>query len=841
MTLPPLATRYAFFTGKGGVGKTSLSCAAGLALADAGRRVLIVSTDPASNLDEVLGTRLSGEPTAIAGAAGLFALNIDPEAAARAYRERMVAPYRGVLPAAAIASMEEQFSGACTVEIAAFDEFAKLLGDADTTAGFDHVIFDTAPTGHTLRLLTLPSAWSGFIASSTGGASCLGPLAGLERQKALYAATVARLSDPATTTVVLVSRPEASALREAERTRGELAELGVANLRLALNGVFDGGGDAIADAMTARGRAALAGMPAGLAALPRSETALMPVGTVGLAALRRLNGAVVPDAPPPAAEAVDLPGGLDALVAEIAASGSGVVLTMGKGGVGKTSVAAAIAVALAGMGHRVTLSTTDPAAHVAQAVEGKVSGLEVTRIDPEAEVAAYRDEVMEKAGAGLDAAGRAMLDEDLRSPCTEEIAVFRAFARTVDQGRDRFVVLDTAPTGHTILLLDAAEAYHREVLRTQAEMPEAVRGLLPRLRDPGYTRAIIVTLAEATPVHEAEALARDLERAGILPFAWVINQSLFASGTIHPLLRRRGAAEIPFIRRVSGEAGRRSALIPWQERPLVKTETPMDKVEIRDAVRRNYGAIAVGEKSGCCAPAPASSSSCCAPAAKPAAEDMALRMGYGESELAMVPDGANLGLGCGNPQAIAALKPGEVVVDLGSGAGFDCFLAAGQVGPSGRVIGVDMTHEMLAKARANAAKVGAANVEFRLGEIEHLPIADNTADVIISNCVVNLSPDKPQVLREAFRVLKSGGRVAISDVVNMTRLPDALASDPKLLCGCVAGAAARSEMETWLAAAGFTDIRIVEKPESRDLIKDWAPGTGIENYVVSATIEARKP
>ena len=582
MTLPPLNTRYAFFTGKGGVGKTSLSCATGLALAETGKRVLIVSTDPASNLDEVLGTALTSTPTAILAAPGLFALNIDPEAAARAYKERMVGPYRGILPAAAIASMEEQFSGACTVEIAAFDEFAKLLGDPGATLGFDHVIFDTAPTGHTLRLLTLPSAWSGFIASSTGGASCLGPLAGLEKQKALYAATVAQLSDPAMTTLVLVSRPERSALREAERTRGELADLGVANLRLALNGVFaaTAPGDAIADALTVRGREAVATMPAALETLPRSETPFLPKGTVGLEALRAMSAPQLIEPPyPEPLEPGALPPGLDALVADLAAAGRGVIMTMGKGGVGKTTVAAAIAVSLARRGHRVTLSTTDPAAHVADAVDGDIPGLTVTRIDPEREVAAYRDEVLAKAGGGLDAAGRAMLEEDLRSPCTEEIAVFRAFARTVDDGKDRFVVLDTAPTGHTILLLDAAEAYHREVLRTQAEMPEAVRSLLPRLRDQTFTRTLIVTLAEATPVHEAERLQRDLARAGIAPFAWIINQSLLASGTADPLLARRGQYEKPFIDRVVADLARRAVLIPWSrshqdervQRPSVST------------------------------------------------------------------------------------------------------------------------------------------------------------------------------------------------------------------------------------------------------------------------------
>lgn len=570
MALPVLTTRHAFFTGKGGVGKTSLSCASALALAEAGKRVLIVSTDPASNLDEVLDTPLGQTPRAVAGTRSLFALNIDPEAAARDYRERMVAPYRGILPAAAIQSMEEQFSGACTVEIAAFDEFSKLLGDPAATRDFDHVIFDTAPTGHTLRLLTLPSAWDGFIASSSGGASCLGPLAGLEKQKALYAATVARLADPAETTVILVSRPEIAALREAERTRGELEALGLSNICLAINGLFQPvqAGDKIADAMSQRADTALAEMPASLAVLPRTTTPFLPLGTVGLAALRGMGegGATVVayDSNAAQVQSHDLPPGLAGLIDEIAATGRGVIMTMGKGGVGKTTLAAAIALRLVDLGHRVVLSTTDPAAHVGATVENDLPNLQVTRINPALEVRQYTEEVLAKAASQLDAAALALLEEDLRSPCTEEIAVFRAFARTVDAGQDGFVVLDTAPTGHTILLLDAAEAYHREVLRTQGDMPAAVRQLLPRLRDPAFTRTLIVTLPEATPVHEAERLQADLRRAGIEPYAWVINQSLLASGTVDPLLCQRGTYERPYIARVVEALSARCALVPWQ-------------------------------------------------------------------------------------------------------------------------------------------------------------------------------------------------------------------------------------------------------------------------------------
>lgn len=569
------ATRYLFFTGKGGVGKTSLSCATALMLAEAGRRVLLVSTDPASNLDEVLEVSLNNQPTAIPGAPGLHALNINPVAAAAAYRERVIGPMRSLLPEAALRSMEEQLSGSCTVEIAAFDEFSGLIGNPDTTKDYDHIIFDTAPTGHTLRLMSLAKAWDQFLDNNTSGTSCLGPLAGLEKQRAIYEATVRTLADAFATTLVLVSRPQLAALNEAERTSRELRALGVGNQQLVINGMFATKcpEDVTSQAMQRRGLAALAAAKEFVGSLPSFIVPLRPINILGLAGLRVLLAsddapACVPkrmdDWPPPEMES------LAALVADIERSGSGVIMTMGKGGVGKTTVAAAIAVMLARHGHAVHLSTTDPAAHVAQTLAGQVEGLTLSRIDPTAETAAYTAEVIQAQGAQMDAAGRALLEEDLRSPCTEEIAVFRAFAREVANGTNRFVVLDTAPTGHTLLLLDASEAYNRELQRqTRSTQPESVMRLLERLRDPAFTRILLVTLPEATPVHEAAALQEDLRRAHIEPFAWVINQSLLHSGSCDPLLQCREAAENRYLREVVEKQSVRTAWLPWQaEEPI---------------------------------------------------------------------------------------------------------------------------------------------------------------------------------------------------------------------------------------------------------------------------------
>jgi len=557
-------TRHILFTGKGGVGKTTTACGVAVALTSAGVRTLLISTDPASNLDDVFGLAAGSQPAPVPDLPGLWVANIDPEQAAADYRERALAPYRGVLPDSALANMEEQLSGACTVEIAAFNEFTAILAHG-AASEYDRVLFDTAPTGHTLRLLTLPSAWGGYAQEHPAGASCLGPLAGLERQRRQYQDAVKTLADPALTSLVLVARAETSALSEAARASGELGQLGVTNQQLVINGLLrDPGSDPTAHAFAERQQLALAHTPAALQELPTTAIDLIAGDITGIPALQQLvSGKPATDvAPePPAPIAFDE---LETLIDDLDAAGPGVVLTMGKGGVGKTTIAAAIAVALADRGHQVTLSTTDPAAHITHAlVDETPDGLNVDRIDPEAETARYSAEVL-NAAAGLDAEGRALLQEDLRSPCTEEIAVFRAFARTVDEARDRIVVLDTAPTGHTLLLLDAAESYQREIKRTNVEVPDAVRALAQRLRDPDFARVIIVTLAESTPVLEAQRLQADLRRAGIEPYGWLINASLLGTGTSHPTLRIRAAAERPHLARVQDLSPARAWSVAWQ-------------------------------------------------------------------------------------------------------------------------------------------------------------------------------------------------------------------------------------------------------------------------------------
>ena len=572
------APRFLFFTGKGGVGKTSLACASALSLADIGRRVLLVGTDPASNLDELLGVKLGGSPTAIPRCERLDALNINPVEAAQTYREKIIAPMRGLLPEVALRSMEEQLSGACTMEIAAFDEFSRLLGDRASTAGYDHVVFDTAPTGHTLRLLALPKAWTGFFAANTSGATCLGPLAGLEKQRSIYEAALASLADAASTLLVIVSRAQSASLREAARAHGELEALGIRRQVLILNGLFQPGSpsDAVADAFFARQEKALLGALKFSSILPVHRVALRPHNLLGIETLRDLlrstQGTSTPPPPPISTSPIGDFSPPIPLLEKIAASGHGLILTMGKGGVGKTTIAAAVALWLSEQGHRVTLSTTDPAAHLSDALEGNRGSLTVRRIDPALETAAYVEQVLTEQSEELDVDSRALLEEDLKSPCTEEIAVFRAFARTVAEAQEGFVVLDTAPTGHTLLLLDASLAYHKEINRKTHSAPEEVSQLLSRLRDPSFTHVLIVALPEATPVHEAASLQEDLRRAGIVPAAWIVNQSFHRLPLRNPLLVERARRELPYLKEVLHLAQGPACLIEWQHSEPVGAE-----------------------------------------------------------------------------------------------------------------------------------------------------------------------------------------------------------------------------------------------------------------------------
>jgi arsenite-transporting ATPase len=560
------APRYLFFTGKGGVGKTSIACATAIQLADAGRRVLLVSTDPASNVGQVFGVEIGNRITAIPAVSGLAALEIDPQAAAQAYRDRIVGPVRGVLPDSVVKAIEEQLSGACTTEIAAFDEFTALLIDSDLTADYEHIVFDTAPTGHTIRLLQLPGAWSSFLEEGKGDASCLGPLAGLEKQRTQYKAAVDALADPQRTRLVLVARAQQATLREVARTHDELAAIGLSRQYLVINGILprsQAAEDPLAAAIHERERAALAAIPTVLQALPCDQVMLKPFNLVGLPALRHL----LTETPPLTEVHLDAPielrePSLAKLIDDIAVDEHGLVMLMGKGGVGKTTLAAAIAVELAHRGLPVHLTTSDPAAHLSETLNGTLENLTVSRIDPHVETERYRQHVLETKGAHLDAQGRALLEEDLRSPCTEEIAVFQAFSRIIREAGSKFVVMDTAPTGHTLLLLDATGAYHREISRQMDTKGLHYTTPLMRLQDQKRTKVLIVTLAETTPVLEAASLQTDLRRAGIEPWAWIINTSIAATSATSPLLRQRAANELREIHAVANVHAQRYAVVP---------------------------------------------------------------------------------------------------------------------------------------------------------------------------------------------------------------------------------------------------------------------------------------
>lgn len=570
-TLLDAPTRYLFFTGKGGVGKTSVSTAVSIALADAGKKVLLVSTDAASNLDEMLGIALRNHPVPVPGVPGLMVLNIDPEAASQNYRARVIEQMGTQATAEEVDLVREQLSGACTTEIATFDEFSQLLSEGGRD--FDHVVFDTAPTGHTLRLLSLPKAWSGFLKGNDRGASCLGPHSGLKMQEQLFNRALASLNDASLTTIVLVARPEAGALNEAARSSDELRELGLSHQRLVINAVFKAQDprDAVALAIEALGQEAMREMPQALKRLAADVIPMRPVDSVGLQALRALLSPSPTEVPVAALEAPDFAHQkLSALVAELARGERGLIMVMGKGGVGKTTIAAAIALGLVKLGKSVHLSTTDPAAHLAVTLDGEIPGLTVGRIDPKAETQKYVDKVVAAKSVGMTPAEKDLLMEDLRSPCTEEVAVFHAFSHVVSQARSAFVVLDTAPTGHSLLLMDATGAYHRQMVREfEGKASGRITTPLMRLQDPDYTKIILVTLPEATPVSQAAALKEDLQRARIGTFAWVVNKSLLASNTRDPLLQARLNSERRQMERVQALAQGRFYLIPWAATPPV--------------------------------------------------------------------------------------------------------------------------------------------------------------------------------------------------------------------------------------------------------------------------------
>ena len=554
-------TKYLFYTGKGGVGKTSVACATAVSLADNGKKVLLISTDPASNLQDVFSMELTNKGVPISDVPNLVVANLDPIQAAAEYRENVIAPYRGKLPTSVIANMEEQLSGSCTIEIAAFNEFSSFITDDKVQQEYDHIIFDTAPTGHTLRMLQLPSAWSNFISESTHGASCLGQLSGLESKKAIYKQAVETLADGNLTTLILVTRPEIAPFKEAERASSELSALGVGNQTLVINGILMEHSDALSSSLYEKQQAALAAMPESLWTFPRYMVPLRAYNITGLENVRALLHTDHVTAHAQTLNAAHIHT-LNNVIDELAMEGKRVLFTMGKGGVGKTTVAAAVALGIAKRGRKVHLTTTDPAAHL-KFVLDETSGVSMSHIDEAEELKKYQSEVLSKARAsGMGDEDIAYVEEDLRSPCTQEIAVFRAFAEIVEKADDQVVVIDTAPTGHTLLLLESTQSYNHEIERTKGEIPEAVKRLLPRLKS-NETEVIIVTLPEATPVYEALRLEDDLQRAGIAAKWWVVNQSLYGTNTTNPILAAKAAGEVEWLNRIDEHAGGKFALIAW--------------------------------------------------------------------------------------------------------------------------------------------------------------------------------------------------------------------------------------------------------------------------------------
>lgn len=557
-----IKTKYLFFTGKGGVGKTSAACATAVSLADSGKSVMLISTDPASNLQDVFAMELDNKGVQIPDVPNLTVANLDPIKAAEEYKESVIAPYRGKLPDSVIENMEEQLSGSCTVEIAAFNEFSGFITDSNIQQKYDFIIFDTAPTGHTLRMLQLPSAWSNFISESTHGASCLGQLSGLESKKAIYKQAVETLADSTLTTLILVTRPEISPLNEAERASRELRDIGINNQILLINGILTSHNDKVSDSLYEKQQAAIANMPE---SLKQFETYTIPLRAYNVTGIENVRDLLNSEHTTVSTETLENPNTkrLSDLINHLAGTHKKVIFTMGKGGVGKTTIAAAIALGLSKKGIRVHLTTTDPAAHLKYVIN-ETDNITMSLIDEKAELKKYQDEVISKAReSGMSEEDLAYIEEDLRSPCTQEISVFRAFAEIVEKADDEVVVIDTAPTGHTLLLLESTQSYNREIQRTKGETPESVKKLLPRLKS-NETEVIIVTLPEATPVYEALRLDSDLKRANISADWWVINSSLYAADIENDMLKAKASNEVTWINRIDRHTNGNFALIGWR-------------------------------------------------------------------------------------------------------------------------------------------------------------------------------------------------------------------------------------------------------------------------------------
>ena len=554
-------TKYLFFTGKGGVGKTSTACASAISLADMGNEVLLISTDPASNLQDVFETELDNKGVRIEAVDGLTVINLDPIEAANEYKESVVGPYRGQLPDSVIENMEEQLSGSCTVEIAAFNEFSKFITAADLKDEYDYIIFDTAPTGHTLRMLQLPSAWTNFISESTHGASCLGQLSGLEEEKETYKYAVETLADGSLTSLVLVARPEETPLLEANRASHELSELGINNQILIINGLLSAYDDEVSEAFYEKQKESLDKMPEGIKDL---ETYFIPLRGYNLNSIENLRSLLVEDKDSTSDVdlAIDENTSLKDIIDDLYKNEKKVIFTMGKGGVGKTTMASAIAKGLADKGQKVHLTTTDPANHLTGMIE-EDDLLTISHIDEDDELRKYQEEVLENAKKTMSEDDLEYIKEDLRSPCTQEIAVFRAFADIVDRADSEVVVIDTAPTGHTLLLLDSTESYNQEIEKNQGNVPESAKKLLPRLKNSDETEVLIVTLAEPTPFYESLRLEEDLKRAGIYSKWWIINSSIYKTGSRNKTLKAKANSELEWINKVDNRTDGNFTIIPW--------------------------------------------------------------------------------------------------------------------------------------------------------------------------------------------------------------------------------------------------------------------------------------